>query len=283
MSFLTGFKSAPFELFANLGASAAAASNEANCSDSLATLVGSKWTTGDGREFVLVQNGGTALVAGYLIQSPTGIANMTALSPATSSTTGYSAACPIVGAVNTKVIQLATGGTTAVLANQFQGGYLTIVTGLGIGTCLKIAGNTAAAISSAFVVTCEDPFSVLTDTTSRFTLTINPYGTKTGTDYTTGGVLICVASGSTQTGVPIGVSTYPIVASTATIPSYGFIQTRGICAVLGTDTSAIGTLQGNSTSAGQVIAYTVGSKLAPVGVAAAITTSGYANPINLQL
>jgi len=282
MSFLTGFKSAPFELFAN-PTSAAASANQANCSDSLASLVGSKWTTGDGREFVLVQNGGTALVAGQLIQSPANIANMTALSPATTGTTGYVASAPIVGAVGAKVIQLATGGTTAVLANQFQGGYLSIVTGLGIGTTLKIASNTAAAISSAFTVTCEDPFTVLTDTTSRFTLQINPYGAKTGTDYTTGGVVIQVASGSTQTGVPIGVANYPIVASTATVPSYGFIQTRGLCAVLGTDTSAIGTLQGISTTAGQVIAYSVGSKLSPVGVTAAITTSGYANLINLQL
>jgi hypothetical protein len=293
MTQISDFKGAPMALFGQKAptsqytGTATPPASGVSTDASLATLVGVKWDTTDGRRVTLVQNAGTALVQGFVVQSAAQDTNFAALSPATSLTTNYSSAYPIAATVGGTVIQIANGSGSAITANQFAGGYLTVVTAtsaaLGLGQTCRIASNTAAAVSTAVVVTLEDPFTVVTDTSARFTLVTNPYGAANGTTVATNGVVICVASGSTQTGVPIGVVLYPIAASSATVPTYGFIQTKGVCAVVGTDSSAVGTLQGISTSAGQVIAYTVGSKLSPVGVAVVAATSGYANLVNLQL
>ncbi len=204
---------------------------------SLSTMTGTRFDLSDGREVVLVQNAGTALASGVVVQGPAAQANAVGLAPATSSTTGYSAAYPIAATVGGTQIQIATGAT-AVLVNRFQGGYLNVVEGTGLGQTLKISANTAASTTSAMVVTLEDAFSVATSTDSRFTLTINPYGSFHGTDYTTDGVIISPAT--TLTGQVVGVSFYPIPASTASVASYGFIQTKGPAAVLGTSTVALG-------------------------------------------
>src|SRR3954466_8954857 len=79
-----------------------------------ATHVGARFDTADGRELVLVQNAGTALVAGVLVQGPADLANhiglaTTAFSPATTSQ---------------KATVTVTLGNTLVTANQYQGGYM---------------------------------------------------------------------------------------------------------------------------------------------------------------
>ena len=288
MTQISDYKGAPIALFGNgvptsQYVSTATPPVAGSSTDaSLATLVGIKFDTTDGRTVTLVQNAGTALVQGTVIQSAAQLTDFQGLSPATSSTTSYSASYPIAGTVGGTQIQLATGSTLAT-ANQFASGYLCVTTGTGIGQTLKIASNLAAATTAALVVTLEDPFTVATDTSSRFTLITEPYGSSNGTTVATNGVVVQVASGSTQTGYPIGVAIYPIAASSATVPTYGFIQTKGVCAVLGTDTAAVGTLLGISTTAGQVLAYTVGSKLSPIGVATVLQASGYANLVNINL
>ena len=247
---------------------------------SLSTLVGSRFELSDGREVVLVQNAGTAIASGVVVQGPAAQANAVGLSPATTGTTGYSATYPIAAAIGGKVIQIATGAT-AVLANRFQGGYLSVVSGTGLGQTLKVQSNAAASTTSACVVTLEDAFTVATDTTSRFTLTINPYGSFHGTDYTTDGVIISPAT--TLTGQIVGVSLYPIPASTATVPSYGFIVTKGPTAVLGGATVALGTdVCVPDSVAGRVIAYAVatGPRVGTTLVAAA---AGAYNMVNVAL
>jgi hypothetical protein len=276
MSFLTGFKTAPFELF-----STTSATTPVNSDASLSTMVGSKFTTGDGREFVLVQNGAVALIAGNVISSPAVVsANFVGLSPATSSTTSYKAAYPIAAAIGGKVIQIASGAT-AVLANQFMGGYLNVVEGTGLGQTLKIASNLAAATTSALVITVEDPFTTATSTDSRFTLTLNPYGSKNGTYLYSHGVVVVPAT--TMVGVPIGVTNYPIPATSATVLSYGLIQTKGLCAVAAGATVALGLDVGvPDDTAGQVLTYAVatGSRVGTVVVASADAKH---NMINVQL
>jgi hypothetical protein len=278
MSYLTGFKTAPFELYSTTTASGTVVNSDA----SLATMVGSKFTTGDGREFVLVQNGAAALIAGNVIQSPAVVsANFVGLSPATTSTTGYAASLgPIAAAIGGKVIQLATGAT-AVLANEFAGGYINVVESTGLGQTMKISSNTAASTTSAFSVVLEDPFTTATASTSRYTLTLNPYGSKNGTALTTHGVIVVPAT--TMTGVPIGVTCYPIPASTSTVLSYGFIQTKGFCAVAAGATVALGLDVGvPDDTAGQVLTYAVasGSRVGTVVVASADAKH---NMINVQL
>jgi hypothetical protein len=235
MSILTGFKTAPFGLH----------NTTAQGDKSVATLVGSKWATSDGREFVLVQNGAVALLPGKVVQGPAAQAGAAGLSPATTSTTGYLASLgPIAGVIGGTTIQIATAGT-AVLVNRFAGGYLNVVEGTGLGQTLKIASNSAAATTAAMGVVLEDTFTIATSTDSRFTFTINPYGTYTGTAYTTDGVI--VAPATTLTGKILGVAPYVIPASTATVLSYGFIQTKGPIGVLGTDSTALGLMVGLPT------------------------------------
>lgn len=247
---------------------------------SLGTLVGSKYDSSDGREFVLVQNGAVALDDGVVIQSPPAIANTGGLSPATTSTTGYSASYPIAAAIGGKVIQLATG-STAVLVNQFQGGYLNVVESTGLGQTLKIQSNTAAATTAAVVITVEDAFTVATGTGSRFTLTLNPYGSRFGTDFTTNGVIVSPAT--TLTGQILGVSLYPVVASTATVAQFALIQTRGPVNVLATGTVALGIdVCVPSSTAGAVQTYTV-AQGPRVGTTLVASASAKYNMIQVDL
>lgn len=247
---------------------------------SLGTLVGTRWDLENGREVVLVQNAGTAIASGVVVQGPAAQANATGLSPATSSTTGYSSAYPIAGTVGGKQIQLATGAT-AVLVNRFQGGYLNVVEGTGLGQTLKVQSNSAASTTAAFVVNLEDAFSVATDTTSRFTLTINPYGSLNGTDYRTDGVIISPAT--TLTGQILGVSLYQIAASSATVPVYAFIQTKGPVACLAGGSIALGIdVCVPDSTAGRVIAYAVATG-PRVGTTLVAGVSAKCNLINVDL
>lgn len=246
----------------------------------LNTLAGAKFESSDGREFVLVQNAGTALASGIVVQGPTAITNTTSLSPATTGTTGYSVSFPIAGAIGGLVIQIATGAT-ALLAQQFQGGYLNIVSGTGLGQTLKIANNSVAATTAACVITLEDAFAVATDTTSRFTLTLNPFGSRFGTTFVTNGVTISPAT--TLTGTILGVTLYPVAATTASVVQYGLIQTRGPVAVLGSSTVAIGIDVGlPSGTAGAHLAYAVatGPRLGTTMIASA--AAAY-NMVDLKL
>jgi len=277
MTYLTGFKSAPFEVYSTTTASGTVINSDA----SLATMVGSRWTTGDGREFALVQVGGTAITEGHVVQGPAAQANAVGLSPATTSTTGYAASLgPIAASIGGKVIQIATGAT-AVLVNRFQGGYLNVVEGTGLGQTMKIESNTAASTTSAMSVVLEDQFTTATDTTSRFTLTINPYGSKNGTDYTTDGVIISPAT--TLTGQVLGVTAYPLPATSATVLSYGYVQTKGPVAVAAGATVALGLdVMVPDDTAGSILTYAVatGPKIGTTLVASADAKH---NMINVSL
>lgn len=235
---------------------------------SLATMTGAKFTSSDGREFVLIQNGGTALVSGNLIQGPVKIgANHTNLTVATAA----------IGATQVTV----TLGATAVTANQYQGGFLVINAGTGIGQTLRIASHPAAALSTAVVLTLEDPLSVATAVAdSKGTLELNPYGSANGADVRTSGCVVCP---TTLTGPIIGVTVYPIPASTTTVPSYGFIQTKGIVGCLNDANTAIGLdLMHSTNTAGAVMTYVVATS-SRVGSAYVAGVTTEVRPIMIQL
>lgn len=247
---------------------------------SLATLPGSRYETADGREFSLVQVGAANIASGVVVQGPAAVANHVGLSPATSSTTGYNAIYPIAGTVGGKVIQIATGAT-AELLNRYQAGYLVVVEGTGLGQTLKIAGNSVAATTSALVINLEDAFTAATDTTSRFTLVLRPYGNNNGTSFATDGVIVSPAT--TLTGEVLGVSLYPLPASTTTVASYGLIQTKGDVAVLGSSTVALGLdVAVPSGTAGAVLVYAVATTTR-IGTVVVATASAKYNLIKLHL
>ncbi len=211
---------------------------------SLATLTGTKFDTSDGREFVLVQNGGTALVAGNLIQGPVNIgANHQNLATTTA-------------AIGATQITVTLGGTAATL-NQYQGGFAVINAGTGIGQTLKIASHPAQTSTSGTVVlTLEDPLKVATlASDTKTSLMLPVYGSANGVDVRTSGVVVCPV---TLTGPVIGVSVTPIAASTTTVPTYGFIQTKGVVGCLNDATTAIGLdLMHSTNTAGAVMTYVV--------------------------
>ena len=231
MSYLSDFKSSPFSLF---GINGGVTSNDL----SLSTMVGQRFNSEDYREFVLVQNGGVALVAGNLIQGPASIgANHTGLAVVSNAA---------IGATQITV----TLGGTAVTANQYAGGFAVISAGTGLGQTLRIQSHPAQSTTSGNVVlTLEDPLSVaITSSTSKVSLTLNPYGSPNGTNVGTHGVVI---SPTTATGPSIGVTVTPIPASSATVPSYGFIPSSGTAGAVVTYVVATRNRVGTSTVAGE--------------------------------
>lgn len=226
-----------------------------------ATMIGQKFDTSDGRVLTLVANGGTALVAGKLVQGPAQIT--TALGLAMTVPTAYPATA---GSFQI----LVTNGSTVLSANQFQGGYLITQTNTGVGQTLKIASHQQAANAATFVVTLEDAIQTTLDATTTVSLVYNPYGgiSASAAGAVSSGVIV---SPSTISGLPIGVALYPIAASTApTFNSttglqtangtiqYGLIVTNGPVACLIATTTQVGNLLGPSqATAGALTAATL--------------------------
>lgn len=240
---------------------------QASTDASLATLTGTKFDTPDGREFVLVQNGGTALAQGKLVQGPAQIANHQNLVTA-------------AAALGATTITVTLGGT-AVTANQYAGGYLLVNDGTGAGQTLKIASHPAqTSTSGTVVITLEDAVQVATDSSSNTSLRLNPYGSSNGTNVSTSGVIVCP---TTLTGQVIGVSTYPVAASTSTVPTYSLIQTRGLVACLNDANTAIGLdLMPSANTAGAVATYVVATS-SRVGTSTQAGVTTEYRQINLQL
>lgn len=265
MSVLSGYKSAPMSLF---GTNGGVTSTDA----SLVTLTGVEFEEASGnRKFVLVQNGGTALVSGVLVQSPVNIgANHQNLA-----VTGSATVNPI-GATSVTV----TAGGTLITAQQYQGGYAYVNAGTGIGQTFKIKSIPAASSAGTCLIQLEDALSVALDTTSKISLTLPQYGSPNGTNVGTSGVVVCPV---VLTGRPIGVTISPIPASTTTVPTYAFIQKNGAVACINDATTAIGLdLMPSTNTAGSVMTYVAatGSRIGTSTVAG-VTTE--ARMITLQL
>lgn len=261
MSLISDFKSSPISLF---GVNGGNTSTEAY----IATLVGSKFQGSDDRVYTLVQNGGTALVSGVLVQSPVSIgANHTGLTVATA-------------AVGATAITVTLGGTLAT-ANQYAGGYVVISAGTGIGQTLKIKSHPAGTSSGTVLLQLEDPLSVATSVSdSKASLTLPQYGSSNGTNVSTSGVVV---NPTTQTGRIIGATIYPIPASSTTVPTYGFIVTNGPVGVLNQGGTTISLdLMPSASVAGAVCTYVVATK-SRIGTSTVAGEDGKTQLVTLQL
>ncbi|MBL0320498.1 MAG: hypothetical protein IPP74_14580 [Alphaproteobacteria bacterium] len=182
---------------------------------SLATLVGSRWDLSDGREVILASaSSATTVAAGKLYQDPAQITDHQNL--AVTAYTAYSAN----GNVPAKVT--CTLGATAVVANQYAGGFLIVNDNNGEGQSLRIASHPAADASASLAVTLEEGATVAITTASEVSL-LPPHGKN---------VIICPTA---VTGAAVGVSLYAIAAS-----AYGFFVSKGLVACLGDGTIAVG-------------------------------------------
>lgn len=263
MSYLSDFKSAPLSLFGVNGG------NTTTSDNTISSMVGSPFQAEDGRTFTLVQVGASAIASGLLVQSPASIgANHTGLTLSTAT----------IGATQIT----ATLGGTAVTANQYAGGYLVISAGTGIGQTLQIASHPAQSSTSGTVVlTLADPLSVATLTSdSKGSLTLPQYGSANGTAITTFGVIV---NPTTATGRVIGATISPLPASTASLASFGFIQTSGAVGVLNDANTAIGLdLMPSANTAGAVATYVAATR-SRVGTATVAGETTKAQLITLQL
>lgn len=280
MSYISDFKSSAISLFGQ-----AYSQNPANGLQGTAGTgtfdptifaeAGQKFQTADGRTVALVVNGTVALAAGVLVQSPAEITAFEKLAmtvptaqPATAGTFAV----------------LVTNGATVLKANQFAGGYLVTASGTGIGQFLKIASHQPAAASATFIVTLEDAIVTTLDATTTVSLIANPYN----------GVLL---NPTTATGLPVGVSLYPLAASTAPtfdgtsgkltvngIAQYGFIVTHGIasCLIDSTVTNVGYPLGRSATTAGTMGVATL-TTAAQIGISAQTQTSAQNGMVSLYL
>lgn len=243
---------------------------------SFSTYAGQKFDTSDGRELVLVQNGAVALVSGVLVQSEAQVTahqklamTVPASYPATAGSTQI----------------LVTNGSTVLNANKFAGGYAIISAGTGIGQMLKIASHQPAANAATFVVTLEDPIQVTLSATSKVSLLQNPYKN------------VIITPVTTATGGPVGVTLYPLAASTAPtynattgiqetdgVQQWGFITCHGpaACLVDNTVTNVGYPLGVSKTTAGTVGVATL-TTVPQIAVSAQTLTSAETGLIYLYL
>lgn len=242
MSFITDFKSAPFDIYnqtgipSNFNGATTLPSNGYRGTGLSApdfadtAILGSKWATEDGRILTLVSNAATALVTGVLVQNPAEVTAFEKLSiPAVAANTA--GLPPVSGNQGSYQITI-TNGATVLNANKFAGGYAIVAAGLGIGQTLKIASSPASAVSVPFTITLEDPIQVTLDVTSKISLIANPFQEV-------------VVSPASETGIPVGATIYPVAASVASTfdgtsgalvttgtPQYFFVVSHGPTGVL---------------------------------------------------
>lgn len=245
---------------------------------SLGNMTGAKFDSSDGREFVIVQNGGTALVSGVLVQSPAKIGT----------TTGHQNLATSTAAIGATSVSVTLGGTAAT-ANQYAGGYIIFNAGTGLGQTLKIASHPAqSSTSGSLTLTLEDPIQVATlSSDTKSCLVLNPYGSTGGATAATSGVVVMP---TTNTGAPIGVTLYPIAATTTSggvnnlgTPTYGLIQTKGLVSCLNDANTAIGLdLMPSSNTAGAVMTY-VAATNTRVGTATQAGVTTESRLITIQL
>lgn len=184
-----------------------------NSSTTQTHQLGSKVVDRQGRTFRYAKAGGSALVAGNVLQAPAQITTHQAMTPA---------AAAIVNGATKQTVTATLGATNAVTANQYAGGFLVISTAPGNGYAYEIESHPAASASASCVFTLAEPLKVALTTSSRVDLVPNHYN----------GV---IQAPTTLTAAPVGVAVFPAAAG-----EFCWIQTGGVASVLVAGTPAVG-------------------------------------------
>jgi hypothetical protein len=170
--------------------------------------LGARGVTGDGREFRYVKAGAVELVPGKLQQAPAVVSNL------------QNVAVAAAAAVGDTSVTL-TISSTAVVANEYDGGLLVINDANGEGQTMRIASHTSGTITS-IVLQLEDPLITALTTSSEACVMHNPYN----------GVIV---NPTTPTAKPVGVAISKIPAG-----QFGWIQTKGMVSCLNDGNTAAG-------------------------------------------
>lgn len=297
MSVISDYKSAPFDVFVQPGAASTytgtatppgpgytptvvAYGGVSTYDTSYDSLCGVRFNTSDGRQVIMVRNGGTevtvaAISGGLLVQAPAEVTAFNNLAMTVPTATPATAGTYQI---------LVTNGATVLNVNEYQGGYAIVSAGTGIGQTLQIASNQAAAGSATFLVTLQDAILVTLDATSTITLVRNPY-------------IGVVVSATGLTGTVLGASIYSIGAGTASVyngttgalttqgqPVYAFIGVHGVWGVRmdATNAPAVGLpASASTTTAGDATVFTAAKQY--IGNMAGTATSAKIAPVDLKL
>ena len=239
------------------------------------SLCGVKFSTSDGRTVAIVRNAGTALPVGVMVQEPAEVTAFEKMAITVPTATPATAGTYQI---------LVTNGATKINVNQFQGGYLVVASGTGIGQTLQIAGNqNAVASTGKFIVTLQDAIQTTLDATSTVSLIANPYTN----------VIIAPTS---ETGAPIGVTAFAIAASTQPtydgtsgaltangVPVYGMIVTHGPVGCLVDTVTNVGYPVGRSAGTAGAVSVATLTTAGAVGTNMQTQTSTQVGLIYLNL
>lgn len=167
--------------------------------------LGTRMVFDDGRAFRYVENGGTAIAAGAIVQAAAGVANHDMDLAITTAAAGATSVTVTLGA-------------TAATEDQYKDGFLYINDGAtGEGHVYKIKSNAVGASSGTCVLTLDEEdglVTALTNGTNLAGLAINTYKDV-------------IISPTSVSNVALGVAPVALTAD-----YYGWIQTWGEAAVL---------------------------------------------------
>jgi len=210
--------------------------------------LGAKCTDGAGREFRYVKTS-AAIAAGKLVGTYTENATEHSLAPQ---------AAAAIGATS---VSITTGGT--ITANAYEGGYLVVTNTPGEGIAYEISHHAGRTGSGTLVFYLKDPIKVaLTTAASKIDLVPNPYA----------GVMTWVDGSGTETGVPVGVTTYALDSG-----YYGWVCVHGAASCLADGTLTIGHGVVASDAADGAVEVAVAASteaLCPVGYALTTGATG---------
>ena len=208
-----------------------------------------------GRTFVYVKAGAAALVVGNAIQGP-------------AQNTDHDQLTPAAAAAQATSITV-TLGSAALTANEYAGGWAIIDTTPGLGYAYPIDSHPAADASATCVLTLpkDAPIQVALTTSSRVTLTRNPYK----------GVI--QAPVTTLTGPIVGVAVYPIGIS-----EFGWLGKNGTFGTLVAGTPAVGAcVVSPGTAAGAVVVDPANAAVTVIGQMQVTGVDGKVLPVKWQL
>lgn len=219
--------------------------------------VGDQLVLQDGRAFRWGQAGAVAVVVGKLYQAAIPVTNHVLQTPTAA----------VVGA---KSVVIPAFGATAITANQYQNGFLTIdlVGNTGFGYAYGIDTHGPVAASGSFTVPLKSSVQVaIAATANSVSLVPNRHA----------GVILAVAT--TPTAEVAGVSVKPIA-----IGSFGWIQTKGVVQCL-TVTPVV--VEGQNvlvgTTTGSVIAQATATAIVQPNIGVCVRTAVTASYATIRL
>ena len=212
--------------------------------------VGTIGTTQDGRWFVFSQNGAVATVAGSIYTGPVLLTNHV----------NNTAAATAAGAVTVTFTQ----GATAITRNFYKGGVLTVDVSPGGGFSYALDANdaVASATSNTYSLAAGESVQVALTTTSRLSLVSNPHRN------------LVIAPTTTLAAAVAGVA-----VSVIPVNGFGWMQTKGNCAVLTDGTVIIGTtvVSPSTNTAGACVAQSTTTSTSVIQVVLGLVTRAAAS------